>query len=97
MIVRYEDLAERPEEIVPKMYDFVGLQLPSEIKTMIEDLNSEKPENSQAWREKLNINQVLRIQQLCSDRVFNLFGYAKVKNVEELKNKDISLLLPLPE
>ncbi|XP_077991615.1 carbohydrate sulfotransferase 3-like [Glandiceps talaboti] len=95
MLVRYEDLADRPSEIVPKMYDFVGIPMHQVIKDKIE-APGQKLGNGQAWRKKLNFDEVRRIQEICPDRVFKTFGYVKVENADQLTNTETSLVLPFP-
>ncbi|XP_070555038.1 carbohydrate sulfotransferase 4-like [Ptychodera flava] len=96
MFVRYEDLADWPEEIVPKMYNFVGLQDSTHIRRLIK-LSAKLRGNGQAWRSQLNLKEVKRIEDLCPDEVFRTFGYVKVHDERQLRNKSVSLVKPVTD
>ncbi|XP_070546582.1 carbohydrate sulfotransferase 4-like [Ptychodera flava] len=94
MLIRYEDLADWPEEIVPKMYTFVRLQRNTQIQRLIKLSMKGK---GQAWRLQVNIDEVKRIQDLCPDEVFRTFGYVKVHDEGQLRNTSISLVKPVTD
>ncbi|XP_070553373.1 carbohydrate sulfotransferase 1-like [Ptychodera flava] len=91
VIVRYEDLADRPRDIVPKLYDFVGLDLHQRVKALI-DGQKEKLGNGLSWRRKLPFNRTSIVQNLCNDDLFRFYGYIKVNNTEQLVNDNFKLL-----
>ncbi|XP_077997384.1 carbohydrate sulfotransferase 1-like [Glandiceps talaboti] len=91
IIVRYEDLADRPEDIVPKLYDFIGLPMHADVKRMFIDVDPKRG-NGEAWRYKLPYNRTLLVQDICSDEVFRAFGYMKIGNESDLRDKDISVM-----
>ncbi|XP_006823301.1 carbohydrate sulfotransferase 3-like [Saccoglossus kowalevskii] len=77
MIVRYEDLSERPRQVVPQMYDFIGLSNTKESDTI---LSSQKiiRGNAIKWRYSLPFNQTRIVQNNCPDDIFETLGYVKV-------------------
>ncbi|XP_077991616.1 carbohydrate sulfotransferase 1-like [Glandiceps talaboti] len=97
LLLRYEDIADYPWRFVPKIYDFIGLPVPDEVKDLMEKEILKKPNNGQVWRQKLSFRQVQRIQELCSESVFNLFGYVIAENESQLLgNTSLVTDVPLP-
>ncbi|XP_070581743.1 carbohydrate sulfotransferase 4-like [Ptychodera flava] len=95
VIVRYEDLADRPRDIVPKLYDFVGLDLHQRVRSMI-DGQKDKLGNGLAWRRNMPFNRTSIVQDVCNDDLFRFYGYVKVDNAEQLVNGNFKLLSTKP-
>ncbi|XP_006816277.1 carbohydrate sulfotransferase 3-like [Saccoglossus kowalevskii] len=91
MIVRYEDLVEKPRELVPLMYDFIGLSNTNETDTILSSQKS-KPGNAIAWRYSLPFNQTRIVQNNCPDDIFETLGYVKVKNENQQRNNSFNLV-----
>ena len=99
LFFRYEDLSTRPIEVASKIYNFVGLDFPPQMKRWIVEntrgSNSGKKHNpygtanrdsaatSQAWRRLLSIEEVKIIQRSCSIAM-QRFGYKPVWSDNEL-------------
>ncbi|XP_077868835.1 carbohydrate sulfotransferase 1-like [Saccoglossus kowalevskii] len=88
MIVRYEDLSTKPRQIVPKMYEFVGLPSNDTI------IKSERlgTGHTDAWRYSLPFNQTHIAQNNCPDDIFEKLGYVKVQNEIQQRNDSLSLV-----
>ena len=79
------------------IYKFVGLQLTPEVKEWIKrntqaqakskinpyTTNRDSAATMQAWRNHLSLEQVLTVQNECSE-MMKFYGYKKVTNQEEL-------------
>uniref|UniRef100_UPI0037E9B3BB carbohydrate sulfotransferase 6-like n=1 Tax=Semicossyphus pulcher TaxID=241346 RepID=UPI0037E9B3BB len=106
-MVRYEDLAHNPLEEINEMYEFVGLEMTTQLKEWIYMLTNGKREDnhpfkvsprnatdvSQAWRSMLSHDKVKQVQEVC-ERAMSLLGYRMVHSEEEQKSLDINLLMP---
>uniref|UniRef100_A0A3P9DTI8 Sulfotransferase n=1 Tax=Maylandia zebra TaxID=106582 RepID=A0A3P9DTI8_9CICH len=107
-LVRYEDMARNPLEEINAMYQFVGLEMTTELATWIYKVTHGKGKGSikeafkitsrsatnvsQAWRTMLPYNKVRRIQEVCKGAM-SLLGYRTVNSEKEQKRLDIDLLL----
>ncbi|XP_077997338.1 carbohydrate sulfotransferase 3-like [Glandiceps talaboti] len=91
IIVRYEDLADRPEDIVPKLYEFIGLPMHANVERMFQNDDSKRG-NGEAWRYKLPYYRTQLVQDICSDEVFRMFGYMKIKSESDLIDKNLSTI-----
>uniref|UniRef100_A0A3P9DUV5 Sulfotransferase n=1 Tax=Maylandia zebra TaxID=106582 RepID=A0A3P9DUV5_9CICH len=108
-LVRYEDMARNPLEEINAMYQFVGLEMTTELATWIYKVTHGKGKGSikeafkitsrsatnvsQAWRTMLPYNKVRRIQEVCKGAM-SLLGYRTVNSEKEQKRLDIDLLVP---
>ncbi|XP_033099802.1 carbohydrate sulfotransferase 1-like [Anneissia japonica] len=104
-ILRYEDFSVNPLEMTEKIYKFIGLPLPTNVKEwLVSNTNSQiskKPtlfstsRNSSytatSWRSSLSLEEVLHVQHLCSDVMAEL-GYVKIYNEADLINSSVPLL-----
>uniref|UniRef100_A0A3P9DUT8 Sulfotransferase n=1 Tax=Maylandia zebra TaxID=106582 RepID=A0A3P9DUT8_9CICH len=106
-LVRYEDMARNPLEEINAMYQFVGLEMTTELATWIYKVTHGKGKGSikeafkitsrsatnvsQAWRTMLPYNKVRRIQEVCKGAM-SLLGYRTVNSEKEQKRLDIDLL-----
>ncbi|XP_077978648.1 carbohydrate sulfotransferase 5-like [Glandiceps talaboti] len=92
MLVRYEDIAEDPGTMVPKLYEFVGMPTDDVMDRISKDIIGEKPGNAQAWRNGVTFDNVKEIQKLCPTRIWNMFGYKLVDNSDMLTDNSINLV-----
>ncbi|KAM4553217.1 carbohydrate sulfotransferase 5-like [Fundulus diaphanus] len=109
-LVRYEDVVRNPITELNDIYEFVGLQMTSEVEEWIHKMTHGKgnggwdgafkitsrnaAEVSQAWRTVLQHDTVKRIQEVCKGAML-LLGYGTVDSEEEQKRLDIDLLVPV--
>ncbi|XP_006817921.1 carbohydrate sulfotransferase 3-like [Saccoglossus kowalevskii] len=92
MLVRFEDMAMHPDIVVPIMYKFVGLKDKKPADGYTEYSNSVFK-----WRDRFTFREVEIIQNVCSDRVYNIFGWEKVRNQREFEDKSRTFVLPMPK
>ncbi|XP_007558544.1 carbohydrate sulfotransferase 6-like [Poecilia formosa] len=108
-MIRYEDVARNPLKEINDIYDFVGLEMTSQMEEWIYKVTHGKGkgskkeafqitsrnanEVSQAWRTVLQHSKVKRIQELCKGAM-SLLGYRTVDSEKEQKRLDIDLLVP---
>uniref|UniRef100_UPI0037E90B82 carbohydrate sulfotransferase 6-like n=1 Tax=Semicossyphus pulcher TaxID=241346 RepID=UPI0037E90B82 len=103
-MVRYEDVVRNPIEEINDMYEFVGLEMSTQLKEWIYKFTHGKgrgthfilsPRNatevSQAWRSTLSHDKVEQVQEVC-EGAMSLLGYRMVQSEEEQKSLDIDLL-----
>ncbi|XP_072905911.1 carbohydrate sulfotransferase 1-like isoform X2 [Hemitrygon akajei] len=99
MLVRYEDLARRPEEKAQEIYRFLGASLDASVRRWI--LNNtrgagasgnhkyatvrDSAATAEGWRLKLTFDMVELVQDICNLTLVQL-GYRVVSSVEELRN-----------
>ncbi|XP_006821953.1 carbohydrate sulfotransferase 3-like [Saccoglossus kowalevskii] len=76
MLVRYEDMAMYPYKVVPKMLQFVGING----STPVEGSAPHADSASKKWRRYFSYEEVKEIQDLCSDRLYDLFGWKRVQS-----------------
>ncbi|XP_070567312.1 carbohydrate sulfotransferase 3-like [Ptychodera flava] len=96
MLVRYEDIAARPEEVVPKLYEFIGVSAKKFIKSAIQTISNSKPGNGEAWRNGVTFENVQKMQALCPERIWKMFGYRLVNSIEMLHDSNTSLVEDMP-
>ncbi|XP_006814925.1 carbohydrate sulfotransferase 1-like [Saccoglossus kowalevskii] len=94
IVVRYEDLTDRPFELVPKLYDFIGLDAKD---ISAEMYNVTKIGNGMAWRHVLPWERTLTAQSSCPGNVFDVFGYVKAKSEHELRDESFLLMRNVSE
>ncbi|XP_070579257.1 carbohydrate sulfotransferase 3-like [Ptychodera flava] len=95
-LVRYEDIFQRPLDIVPQLYEFTGIATDDVIRNVTEEVSDQKPGNAEAWRKGVTFKNVQAMQGLCPDRVWKMFGYRLVDSAEILHNDDVSLVETMP-
>ncbi|XP_077991786.1 carbohydrate sulfotransferase 1-like [Glandiceps talaboti] len=88
LLVRYEDIADKPEQTVSKMYRFLSLSLPPNIGDVINERVEFLTKNGQAWRGEAQFEDVILIQELCSMETMEMFGYHPVNSLRELRERD---------
>ncbi|XP_042191750.1 carbohydrate sulfotransferase 1-like [Callorhinchus milii] len=106
MLVRYEDLAREPFKKAKEIYNFIGLDIDSNVKKwLLHNTNGSSTatgnykytttRNSTAtaerWRLNLSFDIVQMVQNLCNDTLTQL-GYRQVDSVKELRNVSYSLV-----
>ena len=106
--VRYEDVASNPYEVMETLFDFLGLDYPSDIdihiaqntgklrdhKTVQIHRNSEKI--SFEWRKKINTIDIDSIEASC-ETVIEKLGYAKYAKISsdsDVLEKKLSEIWP---
>ncbi|CAI5668088.1 carbohydrate sulfotransferase 6 [Oreochromis niloticus] len=108
-LVRYEDVTRNPLEEINALYQFVGLEMTTQLATWIYKVTHGKGKGSaneafkvtsrsaidvsQAWRTMLPHNKVKRVQEVCEEAMSYL-GYRMVNSEIEQKSLDIDLLVP---
>nr|XP_006814980.1 PREDICTED: carbohydrate sulfotransferase 1-like [Saccoglossus kowalevskii] len=91
MVIRYEDMAINPNKIVPSMFKFVELtgNAPAEGYAPHADSVSK-------WRSYFSFEEVMRIQDLCPDRLYDMFGWRKVRNKHEFTDTNMTFVGSMP-
>ncbi|XP_077995925.1 carbohydrate sulfotransferase 1-like [Glandiceps talaboti] len=94
MIVRYEDLVTDRRSIRKLLIEFIGLSPQSE------DTDSESDSESHSasltkWLNNFTYDEVKRIQNLCSDRIFDIFGWVKVANEQDFERENQTWCRPI--
>ena len=96
VVLRYEDFAYAPQEMAEKLYKFLRREMDNNVKKYIrENTNGAKyadiwstrrnsTATAEAWRKKINWQDLLLIQTTCS-KVMSLLGYTTVNTAAELK------------
>ncbi|XP_006825977.1 carbohydrate sulfotransferase 1-like [Saccoglossus kowalevskii] len=101
LIIRYEDMERQLRQTLQIIYNFVGVQFRNDVmRSVLQEVEEfevfEKGNNGERWRNKLKIEEVLRVQELCSSKLFADFGYKLVNNQLELIDTKTSLVNDLP-
>ncbi|XP_006821604.1 carbohydrate sulfotransferase 1-like [Saccoglossus kowalevskii] len=89
LIVRYEDLIERPRKLVPNMHHFISI--PTNMTDAILSNQTLRPDSAFAWRHSLPYYQTRTAQNNCPDEIFETLGYVKVQNENQQRNVSFSL------
>ncbi|CAI5668092.1 unnamed protein product [Oreochromis niloticus] len=108
-LVRYEDMARNPLQEIKSLYQFVGLEMTTQLATWIYKVTHGKGKGSiqeafditsrsatdisQAWRTMLPHNTVKRVQEVCEEAMSYL-GYRTVNSEIEQKSLYVDLLVP---
>ncbi|XP_077993975.1 carbohydrate sulfotransferase 1-like [Glandiceps talaboti] len=95
MLIRYEDIVERPLIFVTKLYEFVGLPIDDTMDGITENILGKKPGNSQAWRKGFTFENVKEIEELCATRIWYMFGYKLVGSPKMLRDNSTSLVVDM--
>lgn len=108
-LVRYEDVTRNPVKEIKSLYQFVGLEMTTQLATWIYQVTHGKGKGSieeafditsrsatdisQAWRTMLPHNSVKRVQEVCEEAMSYL-GYRTVNSEIEQKSLYVDLLVP---
>ncbi|XP_077869053.1 carbohydrate sulfotransferase 3-like [Saccoglossus kowalevskii] len=92
MLVRYEDMAMYPYKVVPKMLQFVGINGSSPAEGYAPHADSVSK-----WRNYFSFDEVKAIQDLCSDRLYNMFGWKKVQYKSDFNDETNTFFGPIPK
>ncbi|XP_002730861.1 carbohydrate sulfotransferase 1-like [Saccoglossus kowalevskii] len=95
-IVRYEDLSERPREVVPQLYNFIGIPLNDNISGILLSSQKALPGNSVKWRYTLPFNTTQIVQDNCPNDVFERLGYIQIYEEEVQHDESVQLVLRMP-
>ncbi|XP_078581034.1 carbohydrate sulfotransferase 1-like [Branchiostoma floridae x Branchiostoma japonicum] len=109
-LVRYEDLAEHPELMTKKLYDFLGVPLDDAVLSWVRentkgdgkphDQFSTKHHDANAtakiWRYRLSFPAVAKVQEMCRDAM-KIVGYKEVDSSEALRDLETSLVDKIPD
>ncbi|CAH1243404.1 CHST3 [Branchiostoma lanceolatum] len=103
-LIRYEDVAMAPVAMTERLYNFIGTEGDDAVFDWLEkNTNAKKPSKNvfsrrrnsrdtvDAWRPKLRLSAVLKIQNICRDAL-KMFGYRTVQGGAELTNLSLSLV-----
>ncbi|XP_060778907.1 carbohydrate sulfotransferase 1-like [Neoarius graeffei] len=106
LLVRYEDLAFNPEAKAKEIYKFLDLDIDNKVLTWLSrntnDTSSTESvystsrnskTTSESWRLHLGFDIVKTVQTLCNTTL-DLLGYKTVQSEAELRNIELSLVLP---
>ncbi|XP_072022400.1 carbohydrate sulfotransferase 1-like [Amphiura filiformis] len=105
MLLRYEDLAEKPFQIANKLYNFLDIPMPLSVKQWIL-LNTLRNEGdkwsttrnsswtARTWRFDMNIHDVFLVQSQCNTTMTQL-GYRLVSSQDALTNVNFRVVDPL--
>ncbi|XP_066296422.1 carbohydrate sulfotransferase 1-like [Branchiostoma lanceolatum] len=110
VMVRYEDLAERPELMTERLYEFLDVPLNDSVLHWVRentkgdgkrpDRFSTKHHDANAttkiWRYRLSFPAVAKVQELCDDAM-KMAGYKKVDSPETLTDLQTSLSDKIPD
>lgn len=107
LLLRYEDLAFRPEDKARDIYRFLGLEVhPRVLRWIAHNTNvtnapaewhykystaRDSKTAAESWRLRLHFSIVQAVQSLCNSTLA-LLGYKQVQSVEELRNLSHSLV-----
>ncbi|XP_006809157.1 carbohydrate sulfotransferase 6-like, partial [Neolamprologus brichardi] len=108
-LVRYEDVTRNPVKEIKSLYEFVGLEMTTQLATWIYQVTHGKGKGSteevfditsrsatdisRAWRTMLPHNSVKRVQEVCEEAMSYL-GYRTVNSEIEQKSLYVDLLVP---
>ncbi|KAL4004123.1 alkylated DNA repair protein [Sarotherodon galilaeus] len=111
-LVRYEDVTRNPLKEIKSLYQFVGLEMTTQLATWIYQVTHGKGKGSvkeafditsrsatdisQAWRTMLPHNTVKQVQEVCEEAMSYL-GYRMVNSETEQKSLYVDLLVPREE
>ncbi|XP_072043315.1 carbohydrate sulfotransferase 1-like [Amphiura filiformis] len=91
MLLRYEDLADDPIEMVHIIYDFLGLPVPETVKSWLR-INilkmSSSSKSAYSWRTKITYKTMVTVQRYCMDLLL-MAGYKPVNSEKDLTNLKI--------
>ncbi|XP_012946106.1 carbohydrate sulfotransferase 4, partial [Aplysia californica] len=97
LTVRYEDIAERPQESAEQMYSFVGLRMTDRLRSYIHNITyagrpddcticatrSNSTRTAYKWREGLDFASVRTIDQSCA-QVYDVMGFRPYEKEEDV-------------
>ncbi|CAH1241341.1 CHST1 [Branchiostoma lanceolatum] len=109
IMVRYEDLAEHPELMTKRLYEFLGVPLDDMVLHWVRentkgdgkphDHFSTKHHDANAtakiWRYRLSFPAVAKVQDMCRDAM-KMVGYKEVDSPEKLRDLQTSLVDAIP-
>ncbi|XP_072047220.1 carbohydrate sulfotransferase 1-like [Amphiura filiformis] len=105
MLLRYEDLADKPFQNANKLYNFLGIPMPLSVKQWI-SLNTLRNDGdkwsttrnsswtARTWRFDMNIHDVFLVQSQCNTSMIQL-GYRLVFTQDDLTNENFRVVDPL--
>ncbi|XP_072043625.1 carbohydrate sulfotransferase 1-like [Amphiura filiformis] len=91
MLLRYEDLADDPTDMVQIIYDFLGLPIPETVKTWLrinEMKRSSSSKSAYSWRTKITYKTMVTVQRYCMDLLL-MAGYKPVNSEKDLTDLKI--------
>lgn len=106
MLLRYEDLAEDPLSITQKMYEFIGVPVPSAVKLWLE-FNTNwnevgefahariSSEAAHRWRTHITYQRMEDIQRHCIAPLI-MAGYVPITSERDLRNRSVPTLNRYP-
>lgn len=105
-LVRYEDIAENPHAVANDVYKFLRMPVHKAVSDWIETNTKFAAGNEyshtrdskstvQAWRESMDLADVLHIQKKCR-KTMRLLGYQEVNSLDTLRNPFTPVIESLP-
>lgn len=105
LLVRYEDVAFKPEEMAAEIYRFLGLEMDDQVRVWIAkntkwtgkanvnqySLIRDSKAAATNWRLELRFDIARTLQELCNDTMA-LLGYKHVHTAAELRDLSYSLM-----
>ena len=107
-LLRYEDLASRPNQTVEEIYNFLGIKPDTSLRHWLSSLSSLAPQTrempygtkrknsaqtSSSWRQKLSFKEVKLVQRACRT-MMEVMGYRILSSQQELLDTALDTLLP---
>ncbi|XP_077867374.1 receptor-type tyrosine-protein phosphatase T-like [Saccoglossus kowalevskii] len=104
--IRYEDLSQHPITTATEIYQFLGLELPDNVRSWLHDNTAHTSDGtfgtsrnsnitSTAWRNNLSFNEVQQVQSFGScQQMMKWAGYKIANSHEEMMNLNVSLVVP---
>ncbi|XP_077989442.1 carbohydrate sulfotransferase 1-like [Glandiceps talaboti] len=96
MLVRYEDMASDRGSIGKLISEFIGLNSQHEDTDEAAYGRNDHAVSVTKWVNNFTYDEVTRIQNLCSDRIFDIFGWVKVKNKWTFEKENQTWFRPMP-
>lgn len=104
LLLRYEDVLLKPEEMTAEIYRFLGLEMDDQVRTWIAKNTRTSKDGGNpylttrdskaaatSWRLRLRFDIAKTLQDLCNDTM-PLLGYKRVHSAAELRNLSYSLV-----
>ncbi|XP_072043314.1 carbohydrate sulfotransferase 1-like [Amphiura filiformis] len=80
MLLRYEDLVDKPIQMVQIIYNFLGIPVPEHVKTWLL-INAKKLpfKSAYSWRTKINYETMVNVQEYCME-ILLMTGYKAINS-----------------
>ncbi|XP_077989427.1 carbohydrate sulfotransferase 1-like [Glandiceps talaboti] len=96
ILVRYEDMASDRGSIGKLISEFIGLNSQHEDTDESEYDRNDYTVSLTKWVNYFTYDEVTRIQNLCTDRIFDIFGWVKVRKKWTFEKENQTWFRPMP-